>query len=351
MQIVFKLFQWYALNKRVLPWREITDPYKIWLSEIIMQQTQVQQGLPYYNKFTDRFPTVNDLANAPEDEVLRLWQGLGYYSRARNLHAAAKQVISDYGGVFPADYNKLLALKGVGEYTAAAIASFAFGLPFPVVDGNVYRFISRLYGITEPINTNASRKIFTAILNDQIPPDTPDIFNSAIMEFGALHCKPQNPLCNSCPFNNECYAFRTNTVKEFPVKAAKKKVKVRYFNYFDFQFDGGFYLNKRPAGDIWQGLYEFPLLETAEPLPEYEAIKAFSDITGNEKGWKLQETKHFVHKLTHQTIYASFFKVNCAKKPDMTGFDHQLIQSEELDKYPVHRLLEKYLLLLQEEHD
>ena len=262
------IIDWYKNYKRDLPWRNTTNPYKIWLSEVILQQTQVKQGLPYYEKFIATFPDVSDLAEAKEEHILKLWQGLGYYSRARNLHYAAKQIHSR--GFFPNNYDDILSLKGVGEYTAAAIASFAFKLPHAVVDGNVFRLLARFYGIDIPINTSKGKKHFTELAQSLIIKDKPDIFNQAIMEFGSQMCRPKQPNCPNCPLQNECLAYANSTIHLLPIKKGKVKVKTVYFDYFFFKTKTETLVNQRIAKGIWQNLYEFPLIQSEEKLSKEE---------------------------------------------------------------------------------
>ena len=303
---------WYNANKRDLPWRKTNDPYFIWLSEIMLQQTHVAQGLPYYNKFTQKYPTVLDLANAPEDEVLKLWQGLGYYSRARNLHFTAKYIAFECNGVFPDTYKELLKLKGVGDYTASAIASICFNEAAPVVDGNVYRVLARYLGIDLPINSTEGIKHFKKMAQTLIDIKNPGNYNQAIMEFGANQCKPQSPDCTSCPLATNCVALSTNKVKELPVKIKKTKIRKRYFNYLLVN-DGDFaLLQQRLSKDIWQHLYEFPLIETENEISENEIIQhaQFKQIVEN-KFYNITKytEKAVVHKLSHQHIYTHFWIV------------------------------------------
>lgn len=307
------LIQWYLQNKRDLPWRKTTDPYLIWLSEIMLQQTRVAQGLPYFLSFTTSFPTVFDLAKADEESVLKLWQGLGYYSRARNLHATAKYVANDLGGVFPNTYKDLLLLKGVGEYTAAAIASFSYNEVVPVVDGNVFRVLSRFFDIETDIASNGAKKEFTALAKELIPNEHPAIFNQAIMEFGALQCVPKSPDCNSCVLNSACLALQKNKVGLLPVKLKKTKVRKRYFNYIIFSdINQHLIIRKRIAKDIWHNLYEFPLIETDEIL-DFDVVSAMIvEDFGNEfaiKSINLLNNCKILHKLSHQHLYIDFYKV------------------------------------------
>ncbi len=340
MSFATTLLQWFRDNGRVLPWRETRDPYAIWLSEIILQQTRIDQGLPYWERFMHRWSTVDALAAASEDEVLREWQGLGYYSRARNLHAAAKQV-SALGG-FPTTIKGLLALKGIGDYTAAAIGSFAFGLPAAVVDGNVYRVLARHYGISTPINTTEGKKEFQALAQSLLPIDTSltshllpltSEYNQALMDFGAIQCTPTKPLCLQCPLQETCVAFREGRIAELPVKQKTLKVKERHLTYIYIRFNGETALRRRPAGDIWQGLYE-PLLTDA--LPSDAATG-----TPLERGAVLlrQRVKHV---LTHRVLYADFWLWEPAERPLLPEGYFWLPESD-LDRYAVPRLIEKML--------
>ncbi|HYG16163.1 MAG TPA: A/G-specific adenine glycosylase, partial [Bacteroidia bacterium] len=257
---------WYALNKRDLPWRNTRDPYKIWLSEVILQQTRVNQGMPYYHKFIEKYPDIAAMAGAHEDEVLKLWQGLGYYSRARNMHQAAKMITYELNGKFPITYTDILKLKGVGSYTAAAIASIAGNEPVAVVDGNVYRVLARYFGIDTPIDSTEGRKTFLKLANELINTENPATYNQAVMEFGALQCKPQNPDCGVCPLKISCIALKQKRVDALPVKSKKTAVKARYFNYLFFEKPGFAHLQKRGQTDIWANLYEFPLAETEKTI-------------------------------------------------------------------------------------
>ena len=272
-----KLLSWFSTHQRPLPWKGEKNPYLIWLSEIILQQTQVEQGRPYFEKFKAAYPTVHDLANASEDEVMKRWQGLGYYSRARNLHFTAKHISSELNGIFPKTFKGLKQLKGVGEYTAAAIASFAYEVPVAVVDGNVYRVLSRFFGISEPIDTTKGKQIIRELADKMLDQADPGKYNQAIMDFGAGQCKPRKPLCLSCPMSSECAAFNENMVLSLPVKVKKIKKKTRYFNYLVIQFENSLYLQKRQENDIWKELYQFPLIET-KSIPELKEIeKKLSD--------------------------------------------------------------------------
>ncbi len=304
-----QLLGWYTRHKRDLPWRHTRDPYLIWLSEVILQQTRVKQGLPYYQAFAERFPTVADLARADEQEVLRLWQGLGYYSRARNMQHTARVVVDQYGSRFPDNYAGLLRLKGVGPYTAAAIASFAYQEPVAVLDGNVYRVLSRLFGMETDIARPEARKVFAPVANELISREAPDLYNQAIMEFGALHCTPVSPQCMFCPFNSWCKAFLTSQQASLPVKSKKAPVRNRYFHYVVFRYGDRAGMKRRPEKDIWTGLYDFYLTEASEPLSaedllQQEALRPFAGyLTG------LGSPVTATHLLTHQKVFAAFWQV------------------------------------------
>ena len=335
------LSQWYAINKRDLPWRSTVNPYYIWLSEIILQQTRVNQGLPYYLKFIDAFPAVADLANADEDLVLKLWQGLGYYSRARNLQFSAKLILSEFGGNFPDNHADILKLKGVGSYTAAAISSFSFGLPFAVLDGNVIRVLSRVFGIQTPFDTTAGKKQFQKLAQELLDKKNPAEYNQAIMEFGALQCVPKSPKCNDCPIVNDCIAFNTNTVSLLPVKSKKLKVKSRFLHFLVVNKNNEVLIGKRNSG-IWQGLYEFPFLEFDENLNEKSVLKSPLWINFFKDSVKQISSisEVYIHKLSHQKIHAKFWEI------DVNSFrssDFKIVKCNELQKYPVSSLIEKYL--------
>tara|TARA_Y200000002_G_scaffold132114_1_gene108927 strand:- start:3300 stop:4337 length:1038 start_codon:yes stop_codon:yes gene_type:complete len=335
-----KIIKWYFQHKRELPWRNTKDPYKIWLSEIILQQTQVKQGLPYYQKFIKTFPSVSELANANEEEVLKLWQGLGYYSRARNLHFAAKQI--HQAGFFPKEYKDIITLKGVGEYTAAAIASFAFKLPYAVVDGNVFRLLSRFYGIDTPIDTSKGKREFSEIAKTLLVKKEPDTHNQAIMEFGSQMCKPKQPNCNSCPLRDECVAFANNTIHLLPVKKGKVKVKTVFFEYFFFKMNGYTLVNKRANDGIWQNMYEFPLITTND-LKNTEEILNHNQFESWVKGidFSIESISEFKHILSHRKINARFWEIKCQNTLPASNF--QKIKIETIDKLAVSRLIEKFI--------
>ena len=341
------LIDWFQKNKRDLPWREIKDPYLIWLSEIILQQTRVNQGLSYFLEFEKRFPNVQSLASATEDEVLKLWQGLGYYSRARNLHQTAKDIVAHFQGVFPHDYKDIIALKGIGEYTAAAITSFAFDQPYAVVDGNVFRVLSRLFSMEIPVDSSKGKKAFFDLANQLMNPKQAGLHNQAVMEFGALQCTPQSPDCSACPLNEQCLAFSQNKVASLPIKQGKTKTRVRYFNYFHIIENGCVILRKRTDDDIWKNLYEFPLIETSSQV-SMKKIMSLSDFknlfTKNNNESLFHLIKIQKHILSHQTIYATFYLVPNAEKQGLSITDEYLrIPTHELNMYPISRLIHKYL--------
>ena len=307
------LIQWYLQNKRDLPWRNDINPYTIWLSEIMLQQTRVAQGLPYFLRFTSAFPTVFDLANAEEEEVLKLWQGLGYYSRARNLHKTAKQIAFEFNGEFPKNYSELLHLKGIGDYTAAAIASFAYNENVPVVDGNVFRVLSRYFDVETDIASSGAKKEFTQLAAELLPKGQANIFNQAIMEFGALQCVPKNPDCGNCIFNDSCLALQKKKVAQLPVKSKKTRVTNRYFNYLVFSDETNkTIICKRIQKGIWHNLYEFPLLETEKAesdIAVLNLIKNQSFVTNAVQEVTLFNSIPIVHKLSHQHLTIKFWKV------------------------------------------
>ncbi len=326
------LTQWYLQNKRDLPWRNDTNPYTIWLSEIMLQQTRVAQGLPYFLRFTKSFPTVFDLANADEEEVLKLWQGLGYYSRARNLHKTAKQIAFEFNGEFPKTYNELLHLKGIGQYTAAAIASFAYNESVPVVDGNVYRVLSRYFDVETDIASAAAKKEFTQLAAELLPEGKANIFNQAIMEFGALQCVPRNPDCGICVFNDSCLALQKKKVAQLPVKSKKTKVTNRYFNYLVFSDENNnTIISKRTQKGIWHNLYEFPLIETAAAESDMDVLTLIQNqnfVKNQILEIQLCNPESIVHKLSHQHLTIKFWKVKAE------GMLPNGIDCESASKFP-----------------
>ena len=335
------LIKWYLRNKRDLPWRKTVDPYQIWLSEIMLQQTRVAQGMPYFFEFTKEFPTVKDLADASEEKVLKLWQGLGYYSRARNLHKTAQYISNDLNGVFPDSYKELLKLKGVGEYTAAAIASFSYNEVVSVVDGNVFRVLSRYFDIETDIANPAAKKEFAALARELMPKDNPAIFNQAIMEFGALQCVPKSPNCSICVFNSSCLALQKGKVNQLPVKSKKTKVSNRYFNYLILEDAlGNTLIQKRTDKGIWHNLYEFPLLET-ESIVDFDVV---SKIAKEEMfplytiiGIEDCAASTLVHKLSHQHLHIQFWKIKIKEKIE-NGVD-----TEKLKTFPFPIVIYKFI--------
>ena len=326
-----EIIRWYKIHQRDLPWRKTSDPYYIWLSEIILQQTRVKQGLPYYVRFVEKYPKIQDLAQASEDEVLRVWQGLGYYSRGRNLHFTAKYIVHELKGVFPSDYTSLLKLKGVGKYTAAAIASFAFGEQVAVVDGNVYRVLARYFGIDQDIASTKGIKTFAELAQELIPEDTPGIYNQSIMEFGALQCTPKKPNCLFCPVRTNCVAFHQGKQASLPVKNPKIKVKERHFHYIVFSKDKKLYLKKRDTQDIWGGLYDFFLIEDTKLL-DFEALLTQSKLTDFSTQFILgQESEIYRHTLSHQKIRAKFYQIELKD----TKILSEWFKNQQLEPYTI----------------
>lgn len=343
-----KIITWYNKNKRDLPWRNTKDAYLIWLSEIILQQTRVDQGMSYYLKFAKEFPTVKHLAKADNEKVMKLWQGLGYYSRARNLHTTAQIVTQKYKGIFPNEYADIISLKGIGEYTAAAIASFAFNKAYAVVDGNVYRVLARVFGIKTPIDSSQGKKEFYQLANQLINKKNPAAHNQSIMELGAMQCKPVNPDCSVCVLNTMCYAYSKKRVAELPVKAKTTKVRNRYFNYVVLNHKGNTAINKRGEKDIWTNLYDFPLIETTKEFKEEQFLQSadWKKFIGKTKYTVRSVSLSYKHILSHQKIYARFWKIDCVQ-----SFDKLLpktaitIKESAIHKYAVPRLIENYLNL------
>lgn len=341
MDYTKQIIRWYETNRRDLPWRRTDNPYYIWLSEVILQQTRVDQGMAYYLQFLQQYPTIKSLAEAPEQEVLKLWQGLGYYSRARNLHFASRQLMSEFGGVFPETYQAIRTLKGVGDYTAAAIASIAFNEAVPVVDGNVKRVISRIFGLEE-----TGRKLYDhakEVMQELLDPERPGDFNQAVMEFGAIQCMPKNPDCNACIFKDNCRAFLEYKVDELPAREIKKKPRNRYFSYFVIRDDDTLVFRKRTADDIWKNLYEFPLIESSSEQnpnnlleePEFNSwFGTGASISGIEKEYK--------HQLSHQTIHARYYIIeNINPKP--FPVEWQVVSLDDIGNLPMSRLMERFL--------
>jgi len=344
--IVAPLLEWYGKNKRDLPWRKERDPYKIWLSEIILQQTRVDQGLPYYLAFSEKFPTIFDLAHASENIVLRAWQGLGYYSRARNLQKCAKIIAEQHAGVFPTTRKELIKLPGIGPYTSAAIASFAYGRKEAVVDGNVIRVISRLYGIEKDVSSQKTVDQISSIAESLISADHPDLFNQAIMEFGALHCTPKKPDCSQCIFVDSCVARRTGNVELLPFKSKKTKKRDRHFSYLMIQVGKKMLLRKRKTKDIWNGLFEFFLIENQSQM-DFDGL-LLPDALSNQAGmWKLiDESKLYNHVLSHQNIHCQFFHIKVSNKftfMPSDWVDYKLYSNEEIELLPKAILIDRFL--------
>ena len=336
-----KLIKWYAFHKRELPWRDTKNPYCIWLSEIILQQTQVKQGLPYYNAFVTKYPTVFDLAAASEESVLKLWQGLGYYSRARNLHTTAKHIAEDLYGVFPNNYKALIKLKGVGDYTASAIASIAFNEVEAVVDGNVYRVLSRYFGIDTPINSACGIKEFKKLATSLIDKEQPATYNQAIMEFGARQCKPKSPNCNICPISNSCMALQKNLIDTLPVKLKKTKVSTKYFNFLIcIDKDKNILFEKRTNKGIWQNLYQFPLIvsERSLGMDEFHLLDLKKHFLKHiQFDYALYNEVDKVHKLSHQHLYTKFWIIEVEQSLEKS------IPINELKKYPAPVLISDFI--------
>ncbi len=339
------LINWYTTYKRDLPWRHTTKPYLIWLSEIMLQQTQVKQAMPYYLKFVERFPKVQDLAEANEDEILKMWQGLGYYSRARNLHYTAKDIANNYNGEFPNSYKDLLKLKGVGEYTAAAIASFAYNEATPVVDGNVYRVLSRIFGIDTPINSTEGVKRFKQKANELIDHTQPSTYNQAIMEFGAIQCTPKSPNCLFCPFIETCVAYQQAKVEYLPFKLKKTKVKTRYFNYLIIEDNtGNLLLNKRTQKGIWQNMYEFILSDTSQALKAFPLDKFQLDDILNPSQLELINPNPITHILSHRKLLVTFWyaQLQGSFSEDIAK-NYELASRENLQEYAVPVLIQNFM--------
>ena len=331
-----QIADWYRQNKRDLPWRNTNKPYFVWLSEIILQQTRVNQGMEYYLKFISEFPEIKNLADADEQKILKLWQGLGYYSRARNLHHAAKQIVNEFDGRFPNSYSEILKLKGVGEYTAAAIASFAFGLPHAVVDGNVYRVLSRYFDIDLPIDSGEGRKYFAALAQSLISELNPGLHNQAMMEFGALLCTPVNPACENCPVADACLARQNDTIKLRPVKTGKTKIRKRYLHYLLFREGENIIIEKRTEKDVWQNMFQLPLIES-----ETESVSDAAALI--KKQYAIEPAifdKEYTHILSHQKILARFYF--CDELPASLNSNQQKIERKELENYPLPRLIDRF---------
>lgn len=340
------LLEWFATNARSFPWKETKDPYLIWLSEIILQQTRVEQGLPYYQKFSKNYPTVKKLANASNDELMKLWEGLGYYSRARNLHAAAKYIVAECDSIFPNEYKEILKLKGIGPYTAAAISSFAFDLPYAVVDGNVYRVLSRYFGIKTAIDSTKGKKIFSTLAQELLAKNSPGEYNQALMDFGSTQCSPKKPNCSDCPFQLDCFAFQNNEINILPLKEKKIKKRTRYFNFLIIKNEDEVFLQKRTEKDIWRDLYQFPLIENEVLISSFEELKAHKNWAEifPEMSIELNHVSQtFKQLLTHQTIIARFWEVQISDKKNIEKLDFIKVLRKNLKTFAFPKIIDKYL--------
>ncbi len=340
------LLDWSETQDRPMPWKGEKNPYYIWLSEIILQQTRVEQGWSYYLKFKEKYPKVEDLANAPEDEVMKMWEGLGYYSRARNLHAAAKYIANDLDGIFPSTYEEILKLKGVGPYTAAAIGAFAFGLPTAVLDGNVFRVLSRIFGIETPIDTTNGKKEFQALADSLLYQKDSGKYNQAIMDFGAIQCLPKQPVCKNCPMSEKCTAFKTQKTEQLPIKSKRIQKRERYFYYLRLRFKNKNYILKRTGKDIWQNLYEFPLVETTQ-IVDYKSFLQNKDvlkILPERREWAyIGSSKTYKQTLTHQKISAVFMEIELSSPLINASNDILEVDEKELTKFAFPKIIDCYL--------
>ena len=341
------LMQWFATNHRPLPWKGEKNPYLIWLSEIILQQTRVEQGLPYFEKFKNKYPTVKNLADASEDEVMKMWEGLGYYSRARNLHAAAKYIAHELNGIFPKSYDGIRELKGVGPYTAAAIASFAYGLPYAVVDGNVYRVLARYFGIEEPIDTTVGKKLFAKLAQELLDATQAGNYNQAIMDFGATHCTPALPACGHCPMRADCSAFQNKSVDTLPIKSKKLQRRQRFFNYLILNSGDQIFISKRTGKDIWQNLYEFPLIETEALVEDSHFLKkqkTWQEWLGGKSAAIERASVPQKQDLTHQRIVARFWEITVpGDNKGVFNNNWIAIKRENLSDYAFPKVIDAYL--------
>lgn len=340
--VIPKLLTWYSENHRDLPWRNTLNPYYIWVSEMILQQTRVDQGLPYYHRFIDKFPQITDLAAAHEDGILSVWQGLGYYARARNMHKTAKFLVNECAGEFPQDFEKLKKLNGIGPYTAAAIASFAFKIKAPAVDGNVKRVVARYYGLDSNIETPAFFKLAFELLADVIPPNSPDIFNQAMMELGALVCKPQNPNCIECPLIDTCSAFAQKRMAELPVRIKKIKITPRFVQFVAFQCGDEFLLRQRPSEGIWGGLFEYPHFDiSGEAGHEFPYAECPWDMPAHTPTLRTQ----MIHKLSHQHLHARLWICVVTDKMEVLNTPGKWVCFDELKSFPLHKLMRNFVSL------
>jgi A/G-specific adenine glycosylase len=346
MQNISKaIVKWYEQNKRALPWRDTKDPYQIWISEIILQQTRVNQGINYYYRFIKNFPDIFALANTPVEKVLKTWQGLGYYSRARNMHYTANIIVKEYKGKFPSNFSDLKTLKGIGEYTAAAIASIAFNKTEPALDGNVYRVLSRLFGIAESPQKAIGKKIFRQKAIELIKNQPPGTFNQALMEFGALQCIPINPDCNSCILQKYCFAFQNNMINELPIKKQKINQRPRYFNFLHIFYNNKTYIEQRTQNDIWKLLYQYPLIETNHSVTiEYlTKLPIWAQLFDNTRVYIQQVSEEKTHQLTHQKIFAKFYTIRISQPNQFLLKNYKEIKHNTIQKYSVPKLIDNYL--------
>jgi A/G-specific adenine glycosylase len=344
MDFTTLLLAWFRDNQRELPWKEYNDAYSVWVSEIILQQTRVQQGKMYFNRFLETFPTIEHLAEAPEDQVLKTWQGLGYYSRARNMHKTAKKVMREYGGSFPKNTDLLQKLDGIGPYTAAAIGSFAFGLPVAALDGNGYRILARYFGVDIPVDSSEAKRSFANLAQSLLPAGDSASFNQALMDFGSLICTPR-PLCSICPMVQTCSAYLDGQTERLPVKKEKTTAKTRYFHYLDIEYGNATFIRQRNGNDIWKGLYEFPLIETSCPAGYPDLIKTedFQKILDLSSITLINIYRSKPHKLSHQTIYPVFYRIRSQKPGPILQTEYLEINRNNLSRYAVSRLIEKYM--------
>ncbi len=343
MDFLQNIYHWFRNNKRNLPWRNTSDPYKIWISEIILQQTRVDQGKAYYLRFIENFPTVAHVAMAQEDEILKFWQGLGYYSRARNLHYTAKYIHNELNGKFPENHKELLQLRGIGPYTAAAIASIAFDLPHSAVDGNIYRVLARYFGIHIPIDTGKGKKVFSALAEDLLPEKHIGFHNQTLMEFGAIQCTPKSPECNRCPVAGNCYAFNHALVDKLPAKSKQTKQRNRYFYYYYIDAGDFTYLEKRTRKDIWQNLFQFPLQEAKNDIPENKLSKLENfPLRSSCRGNIREISTPKKHVLTHQIIFARLIHVE-VQNPECLNHNFLQVNKKDISTFAVPRLMEKFI--------
>lgn len=339
-----KIIQWYNINKRNLPWRETKSAYYVWVSEIILQQTRVDQGTAYYLRFIERFPDIGLLAKASEDDVLKMWQGLGYYTRARNLHKGAQQVITDMDGQFPTTFEQIKTIKGIGDYTASAISSIVFNLPTPAIDGNVFRVLSRVFGIFQAIDTAKGKRSFKELSLQLIDGNQPGDYNQAVMEFGALLCKPKSPLCETCPFQGNCYAFKNDKTEQLPVKSKKVKTKERFFNYLIIENKQHVYMNKRSDNDIWKNMFDFPLIETNKNINIDTLIQTdqWNQVFKKHEVIITQISNNFKHILTHQHINARFIHISI-KNENFLPTHFIKMDKRDIFELAVPKIIENYL--------